>query len=177
MKQLQFLLIGTLFFLQAGAQKSISIGIHGSAGNQFFDRNGGFGAGLSFLLPAGPKGALRLYTAYDRFPKGAALDGNQTELPLSFISGRVGYHRWLYSDNVFVYADAGLSTLFHHSSQAAGFSYALGTGYKLNLPKSKLLQFTLSYQRNKNRDMPYAWVSLGAAYGLKFGTRKSFRRD
>lgn len=177
MKQLQLLLISTLFLIQAGAQKSIAFGIHGNAGNRAFDANGGYGAGISFLIPAGPDGAIRLYSGYDRFPKAVGLIGNDTDLPSSFLSWRAGYQRWLYSDNVFVYADAGVSTLFHQGSNSTGFSYAAGAGYKLNLPKSKLLQFTLSYQRSRIDDVSYAWLSLGAAYGIKFGTRKSFRRD
>lgn len=177
MKQSKLLLVGILLFMQAGAQKSFSLGVHGNAGNKAFDGNGGYGADLSFLVPAGPNGALRLYAAYDRFPNGFTLAGDDNGHPLSFVSARAGYHRWLYSDNVFVYADAGISNLFHPASNATGLSYAVGTGYKLNLPKSKLLQFTLSYQRNKNGHVPYGWVGLGAAYGFKFGTRKTFRRD
>lgn len=178
MKQARLLLIGLLFLLQAKGQRSLSFGIHGNAGNKSFDGKGGYGADATFLIPAGPNGAIRFHTAFDRFPNGFVdwVDSVRHQ-PVFFTAIHTGYQRWLYSDNLFAYAQAGISPIFQPGKTYTSFSYGLGTGYKVNLQKSKLLQFTLSYQRRISRYAGYGWTELGVAYGFKFGTRKTFRRD
>ena len=174
MKKASLVVISILFLFQAQAQRSIAVGLHGNAGNKAFIGNGGYGADLSVLWPVAPNGAIRFHLAYDRFPKAIGLIGSNDDQVISFVPVQIGYQQFLYSDNVFMYGQAGTTSVFYPSNQEVGFSYSFGTGYKLNLPKSKLLQFTISYQRT---DQQYAWFGLGVAYGVKYGTRKTFRRD
>ena len=178
MKQALMLLIGLIFFMPAEGQRSLSFGIHGNFGNKRFDGNGGYGADITFLIPVGPKGGIRFHTAIDRFPNGFEdwVDSVRKQ-PVSFSAIHAGYQKWLYSDNLFAFVQAGVSPIFLPDETYTSFSYGLGTGYKMNLQKSKLFQFTLSYQRRISRYGGYGWTELGAAYGFKFGTRKSFRRD
>ena len=97
---------------------------------------------------------------------------------LTFFPVRLGYEHFLYSDNLFAFAEAGIANFKTSGRIHPGLSVAGGAGYKINMPKATLLQLSIFYNYNRYQSLIKAnWITLRAAYGVKFGKRKAFKRD
>ena len=162
------------FYFCAGAQNTISAGPEFSLGklNHTSIVKPGLGISAEYLARVFPKGGIRVYAGYNHFNK---ID-NYSDLNILPI--RAGYQHFLYSDNLFVYGETGITNFLFSSGNHIGFSFAAGGGYKINLPKARLVQASLSYNYNRYSSLfQYNLVTLRAAYGLKFGKRKAFKRE
>jgi hypothetical protein len=156
------------------AQITVTLGPELTIGDGQFEDGHKVGVGVSaeYMAKVFPKGGIRVYTAYNRFPSQAGIE------KVHFIPIRVGYEHFLYSDNLFVYGEAGIINFLFSSGNKTGLSIAGGTGYKINMPKATLLQFSLFYNYNRyNAAQNYNWLTLKAAYGFKFGERRAFKRE
>jgi hypothetical protein len=175
MKKCSSLLLFILFIsLSVPAQNTITAGPELNAGGKQFEdaKKTGVGFSIEYLAKAFAKGGIRVYTAYNHFPHQY---GNNK---FNFIPLRAGYEHFIYSDNLFVYAEAGLANFLFSSGNHTGFSAAAGGGYKINMPKATLLQLSIFYNYNRfQSSVNYNWLTLRAAYGIKFGKRKAFKRE
>ena len=168
--------ISILLFISCtvAAQNTFTVGPEISIGGQQFEKGKKIGVGFSgeYMAKIFPKGDLRIYAGYSHFE---AQNGRSKN---NFIPVRAGYQHFLYSDNLFAYGEAGITHFNFSSGDKTGFSAAVGTGYKINMPNATLLQFSVIYQYNHfATEQNFNWLTLKAAYGFKFGKRKTFKRE
>lgn len=165
-----FLIIVFAFWTQyAAAQNTLSFGADLNFSNKNLSNKTGVGLSAEYLNKTSPRGGIRVYSAYDAFHV-------SNDSHLRFVPLRAGYQQFIYSDNLLVYAETGIAGLFAPGSHHAGFSAAIGTGYKLNLPKAQLVQLSLAYNFVRYRQN-YGWLAVRAAWGIKFGERKRYKRE
>ncbi|MEO6071504.1 MAG: hypothetical protein ABIN57_04215 [Chitinophagaceae bacterium] len=169
-----FALLFVFIGIKSNSQNTITIGLEGNkitSHNENLNKVG-FGLSAEYFAKLFPHGGIKGYAAINRFTQ---TNNGGTAL---FFPVRVGYQHFLYSDNLFVFGETGFASARIENKVQTGFSMAAGGGYKINMPQATLMQLSLFYNYHHFKINPNVqWITLRAAYGIKYGKRKAFKRE
>jgi hypothetical protein len=155
---------------------SLSIGPDLSIPAKNFGSESTLGIGGSLEYQAKFKGhiGLQLHVGYSHFSNKVLSDDKVDFLPV-----RIGVIGFIYKDQLFISADAGISHFAASTgTKQIGFSFGIGPGYKFYFsPESKhFLQFSAYYNLHNYQhesggnsyNYNYTWFNIRAAYGFSF---------
>ena len=182
MKKKVFAFILLLACMKGYAQHSINLGLS-------------YGQRINYRRPAAFISVSGISVEYAAllFPKtdfrlSAGIEGTQPQLfdergnylaydDYLVVPLRAGLQQYVYADQAFVFAETGVGIgffPFDYTSQTdtrVGWSYALGGSYRFAFNDRKYLQTSLTFSSNPYADFKFSWITLRAAYGLKWGNK------
>jgi hypothetical protein len=169
MKKLTLIFLLTLSFSSCLlAQQAISFGPQIGLGSNFGkSAKMGIGGSIEYDNRFTEHFGIRVSAGYNYF-KEKYYEGH-----VSFLPVRAGIQGYL-SPNVLLFGEAGVATYGDSNNDSqTGFSYGLGTGYRIPLNATQFIQLSGSFNFFRySNSLTYTWFNFGAAFGLSWGKTK-----
>jgi hypothetical protein len=169
-----FILLFGFYSSKSQVTHSISLGPDlGLPGKNFgSEATLGIGGSIEYQAKFRAPIAIHFHAGYSHFSNKVLSDDKVDFLPI-----RIGVAGFIYKDQLFISADAGVS---HFSASTGtnqtGFSFGIGPGFKFYLnPESKqFLQLSAYYNlhnydsKTSGQNYSYTWFNIRVAYGFSF---------
>jgi hypothetical protein len=171
---------------KSGAQSSIVLGPQISNGTKSFPTNGklGLGGSVEYVKQIFKKAGIRFNAGFDGFKQRFPYVDNRTVQDSILVAGfkgyssgylpiRIGFEYFIFDGAAFIYSDAGITELvtkYKNPELSKNlFSYAIGTGYRINVLQSHFIQLSLLYNHNDlNKFGNRNYFTLKFGYGFMF---------